>query len=117
MKAHFEKNEDIANALAADLREEYEERAGIMEYDGRLPREHAECLALLDLVRRHPAALIGITAINIELGGSSQWWLTTNIESARQHLAYLGGIEVEAIDLAEVVGEQFSGIAKLAAVR
>jgi hypothetical protein len=34
--------------LPADLREDYEERAAIREYDGGLPRELAEHYALLD---------------------------------------------------------------------
>jgi hypothetical protein len=44
--------EEILSGLNADLREEYEERAAIMQYDGGLPRDHAECLALRDVIRR-----------------------------------------------------------------
>ena len=39
------------------LREEFEERAAIMECEGKLSRDHAECLALLDVLHRHPEAL------------------------------------------------------------
>jgi len=28
-----------------------------MEFDAELPRDHAECLALLDVLNRHPCAL------------------------------------------------------------
>ncbi len=60
--------EDPINALVAalvtkldeGLREEFEERAAIMEFDGKVPRAHAECLALLDLLRRHPSVLATI---------------------------------------------------------
>ena len=38
--------------LPADLRVEFEERAAIMEFDGRLPRERAEALALAEALRR-----------------------------------------------------------------
>ena len=48
---------DIVNQLNANLREDFEERAAIIEYDGQLDRAHAECLALLDVLRRHPEAL------------------------------------------------------------
>ncbi len=34
-------------------REAFEERAGIIEFDAGLPRGHAECLALLEILRRH----------------------------------------------------------------
>lgn len=37
--------------LPGDLRVEFEERAAIMEYDGHVPREHAEALALAEAVR------------------------------------------------------------------
>lgn len=38
--------------LPGDWRVEWEERAAIMEYDGKLPRERAEALALDDILRR-----------------------------------------------------------------
>ena len=49
---------DMINFLDAGLREDFEERAGIIEFDSKLSRAHAECLALLDVLRRHPEILI-----------------------------------------------------------
>lgn len=40
------------NDLPGDWRVEWEERAAIMEYDGGLPREQAEALALDDVIGR-----------------------------------------------------------------
>jgi hypothetical protein len=37
--------------LPGDWRVEWEERAAIMEYDGKLPRERAEALALTEIVQ------------------------------------------------------------------
>ena len=34
-------------------REAFEERAGIIEFDAGLSRGHAECLALLEVIRCH----------------------------------------------------------------
>ncbi len=51
---------DLVTKLDEGLREEFEERAAIMEFDGKVPRAHAECLALLDLLRRHPSVLATI---------------------------------------------------------
>ena len=45
--------EQLLTHLSADLREDFEERAAIMEYDGGLPRDHAECLALLYLIKKN----------------------------------------------------------------
>ncbi len=53
---------DIVSKLDDDLREDFEERAGIIEFDGNLSRGHAECLALLDVLRRHPEVLINAAA-------------------------------------------------------
>lgn len=38
--------------LTEDQREDFEERAAIVEFDAGLTRGHAECLALLEVLRR-----------------------------------------------------------------
>jgi hypothetical protein len=52
------KPNDIVTALVSrldlDMREAWEERAAIMEFEAGLSRDHAECLALLDLIRQRP---------------------------------------------------------------
>ena len=48
---------EMLDWLDADQKEEWEERAAIMEFDGGLFRDHAECLALLYLLKKHPAGL------------------------------------------------------------
>jgi len=50
--------EELLLRLDEDQREDFEERAAIMQYDGGLPRDHAECLALLSLFKKYPAALL-----------------------------------------------------------
>ena len=51
---------DMVTLLDDSQREEFEERAGIIEFEGELPRAHAECLALLIVLRRHPTVLTSI---------------------------------------------------------
>lgn len=53
---------DIVSKLDDDLREDFEERSGIIEFEAKVPRAHAECLALIDLLRRHPEVLINAAA-------------------------------------------------------
>ena len=48
---------ELVNRLNPDLREAYDERAGILEYEANLPREHAECLALINVLVSHPEAV------------------------------------------------------------
>jgi len=48
----------IVSLLDEALLEEFQERAAIMEFDGKLDRHEAECLALIDVLRRHRLKLI-----------------------------------------------------------
>jgi len=48
---------EIVELLDEDLREAFEERAAIIEYEAGKARAHAECLALLTILRRHPEVL------------------------------------------------------------
>ena len=48
---------DLITRLDDRQREDFEERAGIIEFEAQVSRGHAECLALLDVLRRHPAVL------------------------------------------------------------
>ena len=110
---------DMVNELDADRREEFEERAGIMEFDGKLPRAHAECLALLNVLHRHPGVPSGVTVLQVELDGNPQWLLSTDLALARKYLSDSGGIEIAGsapavLDLAAVIKEQFGGLAMLA---
>jgi hypothetical protein len=52
--------ESIVSQLNPAQREEFEERAAIMEFEGKLERNYAEALALLDVLNRHTEALNGI---------------------------------------------------------
>ncbi len=45
---------DLVSRLDSNLREAFEERASIRQYDGGLNRELAEALALLDVIRQYP---------------------------------------------------------------
>ena len=49
---------EMVTLLDINLRDDFEERAGIIEFEALVPRAHAECLALLDVLRRHPDVLV-----------------------------------------------------------
>ena len=51
---------ELVKVLDAGQREDFEERAGIIEFDSNVPRAQAERLALLDVLRRHPSVLDGL---------------------------------------------------------
>lgn len=100
---------EMVDRLGADDREAFEERAAIIEYDGQLPRAHAECLALLEVLR----AAQGLQVLQIELDGGTEWLLTTDLAFARAYLTDIGGREVAVFAPADVVEEQYGGVAVL----
>lgn len=104
---------ELVERLDAGQREAWEERAAIMQFDGQLPRGHAECLALLDLLRRHPSVLSGVTVLEIDLDGGTEWLLTTDLPHARRYVADVGGHEVAERHLPDVLLAQYGGIAVL----
>ena len=104
---------ELVEHLDAIQREDFEERAGIMQFDGQLPRGHAECLALLDLLCRHPSVLSGVTVLQIELDGGTEWLLTTDLQHARRYVTNVGGNEIAVHQLADVLLAQYGGIAVL----
>ena len=52
---------ELVNRLDAGRREDFEERAAIIQFEAGYSRGHAECLALLDVLRRYPDVLRSIT--------------------------------------------------------
>jgi len=94
-------------------REAYEERAGILTFEAGVDRPLAEALALLDLIRIQPMALSGITVLQIELDGGSEWLLTTDLPFARQHVADIHAKEIAKVNLADVLELQYGGVAVL----
>ena len=104
---------DLLAKLDEQQHEQFQERAGILEFDTGLDRQLAEALAILDLILLNPLALSGITVLQIELDGGSEWILTSDLEFARQHLADIGAKEIAVVNLADVVAQQYGGIACL----
>lgn len=107
---------NIVARLDADAYERWSERAGIIEEACSLARGHAEALALIDLLVQQPWWLTGLLALQIELDGATDWLLTTDLVFARDHLADIGADEIAVLVPADVVAEQYGGIALLTTV-
>ncbi|CAM5797809.1 hypothetical protein [Rhizobacter fulvus] len=104
---------DLLDLLDVERRYEFEERAGIIEFDGGLSRDEAEALALIDLLRTHPGALIGLTAVQVENRGKPAFVLTTYIDRARDQLPTLGVTVIDIVDPVEAIKTHFGGTALL----
>ena len=103
---------ELIERLDTDIRELFEERAGIVEFEGGLPREEAESYALLDVLRRHPWALTGVTVVRFEVAKETCWLLTTAADAPRRVTQFGGGAACLA-DPADVIEERFQGAALL----
>ncbi|MDR7097622.1 hypothetical protein [Hydrogenophaga laconesensis] len=49
---------DFADLLDENLREAWEERAAVMQFEAGIPRDLAEALALLLVIRQYPTEVI-----------------------------------------------------------
>lgn len=105
---------DLVQLLDADLRYEYEERAGIIEFDGNVPRQDAEAFALIDLLRTHPDALLGVSMVEVTgKGDQTTLLLTTDLDGA---LARFDSVQAKAsrvTNLSETLKKRFGGTAAL----
>ena len=95
------------------MREAYEERAGIIQFDAGHSRGHAECLALLSVLRRCPSVLTRVTVFAFEIDGATHFVVTTGLDRGRAHVAESGATSCRTSAVARVVQEQFGGLAEL----
>jgi len=100
---------DLYARLDDELRYVFDERAGIVEFDAHKPRELAECLALIELLREFPSALLGFKTLQLNLDGRPLWVL------ARSSIAEKLCTQRAAkhVDLSKVLETQFGGVAVL----
>ena len=103
---------DLLDRLDTERRYEFEERAGTIEFDSGVTRDDAEALALIDLLRTHPSALLGFTVLEVEGDGEIRVVVTTDLDAAEAHF---GGIQ-RFVDLAEILRTQFGGLALITPV-
>jgi hypothetical protein len=97
----------IVGHLDENLRELFEERAAIVEFDAGLPRAHAECLALLGLLHRYPSLLKGALAVETDEHGERRWMLAAD-------KSLLGDRTViRSVSVDDVLREHFDGLAAL----
>ena len=107
----------IYSRLTEDQQFEFQERSAVIEFDGLLPRDHAECLGLLNVLNRHPLALTGVHGIWVELDGTTGILFTTDLGYARGHLAQIGGGELGPLDLNHTVTQARGGVLMLSVWR
>ena len=102
----------IVSQFDANRREAFEERAAIVQYDGHVDRLQAERLACLDVLANDglPSA---VHLLLVEMGESTDWVLTTDVERTKATLSELGGQHIVEKPVDAVVREQYGDLAVL----
>ena len=104
---------DLLSRLDSSQRDFYEERSAVLEFEAGVSRDLAEALAILDLASLNPMALSGITVMQIEMDGAIEWLLTTDVAYARSYLTTIHAKQVAVVNLADVLAQQYGGVALL----
>lgn len=93
-------------------REAFEERAAIVQYDGHVGRAQAERLACLDILATYGLPC-PVQLLRVDIAGSTDWVLTTDVEATTATLTELGGTDIVEVSADEVVRRQFGDLAVL----
>src|SRR6186997_2186843 len=102
---------EMVEQLELSLQEDFQERAAIIEYDAKVQRAHAEALALLNVLERHPDVLTGVTILLVAIDGKPHFYMADSIDRAREHADSKKGNEIRATGLLWTLQEEFGGIA------
>jgi len=104
----------LVEQLDDDRREVFEERAGILQFDARLPRLEAERQALIQtLARQGFPGQVSLIVLRAEFEGAVQWVLVRDEPKGRARLLRLGASTVVRVDVRDVLDAQFGGLAWL----
>ena len=102
----------IVSQFDAHRREAFEERAAIAQYDGNLDQEQAERLACLDILASYGLPC-PVQLLRVDIAGSTDWVLTTDVQATTATLAGLGGRYIVQDALDATVRRQFGDLAVL----
>lgn len=105
--------DELVQALSAEVREDFEERAGIMEFDARTSREWAEALALLDVLKRHPAALTDVDVFSVTQDRITKFLVCRRGRMTAERLRSVGYEAVKEVQLSTTLWVHFNGLAML----
>lgn len=102
----------IVSRFDTNRREAFEERAAIVQYDAHVDRVQAERLAVLDVLA-HYGLPCPVHVLRVDIAGSTDWVLTTDVEAATATLSELGGKHIVEVALDDAVRRDFGDLAVL----
>lgn len=104
---------ELVQQLKATHREDYEERAAIMQFEGELDRKLAEALALLDVLKRYPDALLVLDLWVLTRSGETRYLLSQRDRLSADRLKAIGYAVSAPSSLEALLVAQFGGTAML----
>lgn len=108
--------EALVRRLSESHREDFEARAGVMQFETGKERELAEALALLEVIRLNPMAVSGVVLLQATLAGARVRVLAGDPSAAQARLDALGAAGVAREELAIALAS-LGGAARLTAFR
>jgi hypothetical protein len=108
---------ELVQRLSESLREDFEERAAIVEFEAGVPRVDAECFALIDVLTRHPGALLGAVVLQGTVDGTPRVVVSLDEQRARAHLRSLGATSLDTLEFGYAVDDVLGGLAELVPVQ
>lgn len=100
--------EALLQRLDSNLREAFEERAGIMQFEAGHPRELAEALAMLEVIRTNPLAVSGLNHLRARFGGEVSSFLYVSPVEAPSRIGIVPFIEAKPLSLNDAVRQMGS---------
>jgi hypothetical protein len=97
--------EALVNRLDANWLEEFEERAGILQFEASHSRELAEPLALLNVLHTNPLALVQAQCLLMRWAGKPVYLLASTGATWEGATAALGDQGGTPLDLSLALGE------------
>jgi uncharacterized membrane-anchored protein len=104
---------DLLDRLTTQLQEEFQQRVEQLEFKADYPHRLQDCIDLVEAIRRNLASQIHITCLRVELDGSTEFVLATDLKYARKHLADIRAEVIAEESIEEVIEKQYGGIAAL----
>ena len=104
---------ELLERLATQLHSELKDRVEQIEFQADYPLRLESCIDLVESIRRNLSDLTGVTALQIEMDGQSEWLAVTNAQYVRAHLSDIHAKIIGEMDLRIVIDEQYAGCACL----
>jgi hypothetical protein len=108
---------DLVARLSPELYADWEERAAIIEFDAGFAREDAEAFALLDVLGRHPGALLGGVIVKGTRDGIDRYVVSIDEEAARAWLDSKGATSIGTVEFSYAIDDLLGGLAELVPVQ